>query len=181
MTKIIALLITLAAGATALLVFQGESIEIRLSEDDLLNAVSRKLPFERTYLHIFDVRLDRPRITLVDGSERIGVGLDAAVEARLGDKPPVTGSADASGAVRYQADQGAFYIVDPEIEALVIDGLSPAYAERVDAALTKALKVFFETRPIYTLKKTDTKQAAAQVVLKNVAVDKGELVLTLGL
>lgn len=180
MTRFFALVIILAVGVTALLMFQSESVEIRLSEDDLLSAVSRKLPFERTYLHIFDVTLERPRISLVDGSERIGIGLDASIEAKLGGKPPVKGSADASGAVRYEADQGAFYIVDPEIEALAIDGLPPAYVERVDSALTKAFKVFFETRPIYTLKETDTKQAAARIVLKNVAVDKGELVLTLG-
>ena len=181
MTKFLALVATLAVGVAAVFMFQGETVEIRLSEDELLNAVSRKLPFERTYLHVFDITLDRPRISLVDGSPRIKVGLDASVEAKLGGKPPLAGSADASGAIRYNADQGAFFIVDPEIETLAIDGLPSAYADRADMALTKALKLFFETRPIYTLRESDTKQAAARMVLKNIAVDKGELVLTLGL
>ena len=181
MTKFLALLIALGAGAAAFILVPDRSVEIRLTEAELLKAVSRKLPFERTYLHIFDVRLDSPRISLIEGSNRIKVGLDAEVEAKLGDKPPLYGSADASGAVRYDPSEGAFYIVDPEIEALAVDGLPPNIADRIDAALTKAFKTFFKKRPIYRLKETDTKQAAARLALKDVAVENGELVLTLGL
>jgi hypothetical protein len=180
-TKFLAFLIAVAAGAAALFLVPDRSVEIRLSEADLLRAVSRKLPFERTYLHVLDVRLDSPRISLVEGSNRIKVGLDAAVEAKLGDKPPLNGSADASGAVRYDPSDGAFYIVDPEIESLAVDGLPPTFADRIDTALTKAFKTFFKTRPIYRLKESDTKQAAARLALKDVAVESGDLVLTLGL
>jgi hypothetical protein len=181
MKYILALLVVLGAGATAFFLTQDQQVVIRLSEDQLLKAVEKKLPFEKTYLVLFDVTLDNPRITLVDGSERVQAGLDVAVEIRLGNKPPLRGSTDISGNVRYVPEEGEFYLVDPDIETLSIEGIPMAYTDKIDEVMTKALGAFFKTRPIYTLKESDTKQAAAKLVLKDVAVENSELVLTLGL
>ena len=182
MTKaIIALLALICAGGVAYYLLQDRQFEIRLSEDQLLEALEKKLPFQKTFLIVFDVDLDNPRIKLVEGSDRVQAGLDVTVNVRLGNKRPINGSADVSGHVRYAPEQGEFYLVKPEIESLSIEGVPTDYAERIDETLTKALASFFKTRPIYRLKETDTKQATAKLVLKDVAVEKGDLVLTLGL
>ena len=177
----LAIIAMLGVGATAFFLTQDQQVEIRLSEEQLLQAVEKKLPFEKTYLVLFDVTLDNPRITLVEGSERVQAGLDVAVKIRLGNNSPLRGSADVSGNVRYVPEEGQFYLVEPDIETLSVEGIPAAYIDKVDEVMTKALGAFFKTRPIYTLKETDTKQAAAKLVLKDVAVQNNELVLTLGL
>jgi len=181
MKYVIAILAVLGIGAVTLYFYSDHQIEIRLSEEELLQAVTKKLPFRKTYLIVFDVNLDNPRIMLVDGTNRVAAGLDVMVEAKIGKKPPVRGSVDLSGNVRYAPEDGEFYLVKPEIEKLTVEGISLSDSERVDEVLTKALASFFKNRPIYTLKESDTKQAAARLILKNVAVDGGELILTLGL
>jgi hypothetical protein len=42
------------------------------------------------------------------------------------------------------------------------------------------LNEYYQTRPIYTLKPKDVKQAVARLVLKSVVVEKQELVVMLG-
>jgi len=181
MKIILALFVMLGAGATAFFLTQDQQVEIRLSEDQILQAVGKKLPFKKTYLIIFNVKLDNPRITLLEGSDRVQAGLDATVKVKLGDERPFRGSADISGNVRYVPEQGEFFLMDPEIETLSIEGVPDSYADKIDAIMTTALAAFFDARPIYTLKESDTKQAAAKLALKDVAVENGELVLTLSL
>ncbi len=40
---------------------------------------------------------------------------------------------------------------------------------------------YYEENPIYTLRVTDAKQAAARMVLKDVIIENKELVVTLGI
>ncbi len=55
------------------------------------------------------------------------------------------------------------------------------YTDKVNKALTKALASYYATHPIYTLKTTDTKQAAVKLVLKDVYIENKELVIKLGI
>lgn len=176
----IAVVLAISAATAAFPFFHDSRVEIRLSESQVLEAVGRKLPFRKTYLTLFDVTLDNPRIRLVDGSDRVRAGLDVSVRNKLSSKPPMRGSADMSGVVRYVPELGEFYLDRPEIETLSVDGIPPAYMDKVDDVLTKAFGLFFKVRPIYMLKDTDSKQAAAMLALKDVSVEAGELVLTLG-
>ncbi len=182
MKKIIflAALAIILAGAAAAFFLPDRQFEIRLSEEQIIQAVSKKLPFEKSYFVIFDVTLDNPRISLPEDSERVHAGLDVAVDIRLGDRR-VVGSTDASAGIRYQPETGQFFLVEPNVEALALQGMLVAYSEKVDAAVAQALAVFFEKRPVYTLKDDDTRQKVAKYTLKKVIVVDGVLVVTLGL
>lgn len=182
MKIVLAVLVFVAtAGTAAVFLLQDRQVEIRLSEAQLLEAINKKLPFKKSYLIILDVELDNPRISLPEDGSRVQAGVDILVNIRLGGGKRITGTADASAGIRYRAEAGQFFLMDPKIEKLSVGDIPLAYSEKVDDAVGKALKAFFDQRPVYTLKETDTKQKTAKLVLKDVSVDQGVLVLTLGL
>jgi hypothetical protein len=91
------------------------------------------------------------------------------------------GTIDASGEIKYVQATGEFFLTDPVIERLAVQGIPDAYAGKVSSALTKAVAAYYADHPIYSLRATDAKHAAARLVLKNVVVENHELVVTLGL
>ena len=94
---------------------------------------------------------------------------------------PLGGSVDVSGTIKYMPEEGAFYLTQPDIENLLIEGLSEKYKSKASTVIEKALTNFYSSRPIYTLKSSDAKQIAAKMVLKNLVVKEKNVVVTLGI
>ena len=179
----IAVIVLLAAVVMAVFYyFSGQEYVFRFTQAQLQEKLNTKLPQTKTYLLIFQVTLDQPRVALTNGSKRVGAGLDILLNLQVGNATkPLGGSVDVSGGIRYTAATGEFYLDDPVIERLRVQGIPELYATRVNTALTKALAEYYQEHPIYSLKATDTKQAAARLVLKDVRVENQELVVTIGI
>jgi hypothetical protein len=162
--------------------FSGREYVFRFSENQIREKLSTKLPLTKAYLLIFEVTLDNPRVSLLDKSKRVNAGLDVVLNVRIGNEPrPLGGTIDASGEIKYVQATGEFFLTDPVIERLAVQGIPDAYAGKVSSALTKAVAAYYADHPIYSLRATDAKHAAARLVLKNVVVENHELVVTLGL
>lgn len=160
----------------------GRKFVYRLSQTELQDALSARLPIQRTYLFVIQVTLDHPRVVLVEGSDRVNAGLEIAVNVQLGESGvPLTGSVDASGGIRYEPSEGKFYLTSPMIERLSLQGIPEKYASRASTALSLALSEYYASHPIYTLNSFDAKQAAAKLTLKSVTVEHQQLVVTLGI
>ncbi len=169
----------LVAGAVFL--FSQRDFVLRFSETDLRERVDDRLPWTKRYLFIFEVTVDNPRIDLVDGSDRVAGGVDLQLNIDFGDSDiPLGGAVDVAGGVRYQAENGEFYLTDPEIENIRIQGVPDRFANQANVAISLALAEFYRTRPIYSLDDTDASHLAARLVLKDVTVEDEHLVVTLG-
>ena len=162
--------------------FHGREFVYRFTEAQLQEELSARLPIQKTYLFVVQVTLDHPRVTLVEGSDRVNAGLDVMLNVRIaGSALPLSGSVDASGGIRYEAAEGKFYLTDPVIENLQLQGVPEEHASLASSALTLALGEYYATHPIYTLNTLNAKQAAARLVLKSVIVENRQLVVTLGI
>lgn len=183
MRGLIYILVALAALAgVAVWVFSERDVVLRFSEDDLRKQLEARLPYEKRYLFIFDVRLEEPRIDLIEGADRIAGGVDIALKAGLGGQAiTLNGGADLSGGVRYDAGARALFMTDPVVERLRLPGLPEAYEGEARRAVSLALAEFYETRPIYVLDADTASKAAARLLLKDVAVHNEKLEVTLGL
>ena len=176
---IVAALILLGAGAFWLL--SRNDYVFRFSEDELRQHLDAQLPYEGRHLFVFDVTLDNPRIDLVEGSDRVAGGVDVMLKVKLaGRELELDGAADMSGGVRYDADERAFYMTDPVVEALRIPSVPESYANRANTAISAALSDFYRTRPIYVLEPDTAAKSAARMLLKDVSVKNEHLVVTLG-
>lgn len=144
--------------------------------------LNERFPFKKDYFIIINVDLNNPRVNLTDGKNRVYAGLDINLGLNItGKLEPLGGSLDISGGVKYNSEKGSFYLTDPIIENLSVRGIPRIYMKKVNSALTEALIKIYEYRPIYTLKASDTKQAVAKLVLKDVSIENKELLITLGL
>ena len=162
--------------------FSGKEYVVRISESEIQEKLQEKLPLMKTYYFIIQVTLDNPRVHLENGSNRVGAGLDVVFNITLNKNPkPLGGTVDVSGGILYSAEKGQFFLTNPVIENLEVQGIPQDYTDKANKALTKALAEYYEKHPIYTLRATDAKQAAARMVLKDVIIENRELVVTLGI
>ena len=174
-------LVLVVAAASAYYYFSGQEYVFRFTEAQLQQRLEESLPITRSYLLIFQVTLDNPRVLLTDGSNRVRAGLDIVLNATIGgESRPLGGTIDVEGGIKYVPAQGQFFLTDPAIERLELQGVPPKYADSARAAMTKAIAEYYSTHPIYSLKATDVNQAAARLMLKDVIVERQTLVLTLG-
>ncbi|MEL7485903.1 MAG: DUF1439 domain-containing protein, partial [Pseudomonadota bacterium] len=180
MLRLAAAVIALAAIPGGFFLFSGNTYTVRFSEDAIVQALDTRLPLQKTYYAIFDVTIDEPRVDLIDNSDRVFGGVDINIEvAAAGRRLPMSGSVDVSGAVDYDPQQAAFFLIDPRVEALNIDRVPDSWADRSRSAVTLAIKEFYKTRPIYTLEGEAVSKKAARMVLRDVVVEDERVVVTL--
>lgn len=169
----------LLAGALAYY-FNSGGLRVAISKDQILERLNEKLPLQKTYLYVFKVTYDSPRVELIDTSKRINAGLDIALEITLlGDAEPLRGRIDASAGVRYVPGEGAFYLEDPAVERLEMDGLPEELAQRAHAVLAEGLASYFASQPIYRLTERQSHRAT-KAVLQDVIIEADRVVLQLG-
>ena len=178
-TALVALVLIVAG---AYLYLSGQEHVVRITESEIRDTLDKTLPLTKSYFLVIQITLTNPRVHLENGSDRVRAGLDVLLNLKLDQgSEPLGASVDVSGGIRYQAQDGAFFLTDPTIEKLEAQGVPDDYAEQVNRALTQFLSSYFEENPVHTLDPTDGKQAVARMVLKDVVVENKELVLTLGL
>lgn len=171
-----------AALAGAYYFFSGKEYIVRITEAEIRESLSQKLPVTESVLFIFNVTLKNPRIELEEGSNRINGGMDIILNIHVDKNPvPLGGSIDISGGLKYVSDESAFYLRDPEVEKLSLQGLPEQHLSSASTAVAKALKIFYEKYPVYSLSSLSAKEVAAKAVLKEVVVQNKEVVVTLGI
>ncbi len=75
------------------------------------------------------------------------------------------------------SERGEFYLTDPVIEALRIQGVPEQYADRSREVIARAIAEYYKTRPIYSLQGTDASKVAGRLLLKDAAVKNEELIV----
>jgi len=162
--------------------FSDKEYVFSFSESQIREKLATKLPLNKKYLLFFEVRLDNPRVSLTNGSNRVAAGLDVILNIWIDKNPkPLGGSIDATGGIKYVKDSGEFFLTEPVIEHLSMQGIPDKYTKKVNLVLTKALSEYYDSHPIYVLKPIDVKKAAARLVLKNVIIKNQNLVVVLGI
>jgi len=176
-----AILVVLATAA-AYFLLRGETYEIRLTEQQIQERLDQKFPITRKYLLIFDVTYSNPKVHLIEDSDRIQFSLGTELTFPLGsERKIVNGDSQVTAGLRYDPDSYEFRLADPQIDRMDIQGIPPALQAKSEA-YTKAVALeVLERYPIYTIRPTDIKKAAARVILRKVVVQNGQLVITLGL
>jgi hypothetical protein len=151
-----------------------------VSQAEILARLQEKLPITNTYLFVFEVTLDNPRVQLIEASNRVNAGLDLMLRIRLlSELEPMHGLIDASASVRYDSDRAAFYLADPRIESLEMDALPAEFVARSRGVITDALKLHFQDNPIYKLSDRQAHRVLRSVLIE-VVIKDDRLVLRMG-
>ena len=129
-------LLTIIMIIVGVLYFRGKEFVIRISESELKNKISEKLPYSKTYLFIIEITLSNPRIDLISGSDIINAGLDVVLNIRVNNEEMnLGGCVDLSGNIKFNSDSGEFFLNDPIVEKLNIQGIPERYLENANKAI----------------------------------------------
>lgn len=178
----VGVLLAVALAATAVpawLLLRGNTWTFTLTQAELEAKLAARFPLQKTYLLVLDVHYENPRVRLTEGSSEVVVGVDVRTDIAVGGKP-VQGSADLVTKLRYDADQATFVLHDAKLLELRIAGVDAKTTDRVRAAANVLAAEQLSGIPVYRLKWTDAKQAAARFVLQSATVRDGRLVVVLG-
>ena len=100
---------------------------------------------------------------------------------RSSESKKLGGTALVTSALAYRNDTKQFFLSNPEINKLSIQGIPQQHLDKATEFATTAAREYLQEFPIYTLKATDTKTTAAKLLLKDVQVKSSEIHATLGL
>lgn len=160
----------------------GKRMTVRITEAQIREQLATRFPIERTVLLLLRWRLEDPQVTFLPERQRVVVGLDARLNARLdGQRDDLGGRIEVETAVRYDAERGAFFLVDPVITRLSIGGIPEAHVMRVQDSARSLLAEAFGQFPVYILRRTDLAEGAARTVLKDVRIQDDAIVVVFGL
>ena len=166
----------------ALLYLYKKQYTVIITQEQINNALIKKFPVTKTYLLIFRITYSNPHLTLLPESNRIEVGLDAEVSIKiLGESKKFDGTVLVNSGIAYRNENQQFFLSNPEIKKLEIQGMPQQYIEKVTGFASKAASEYLQEVPVYTLRAKDAKTAVSKLLLKDVQVKSNELHVTLGL
>ncbi|MDH5510054.1 MAG: DUF1439 domain-containing protein [Nitrospinota bacterium] len=147
---------------------------ITLTGEDIQAQVEQNFPVEEKNM-FSSLTLQNPRVELKEGTDRVGLVLDAAVKALGGIE--TNGVVHLDGALRYVRENGEFLLVDAVARKVEIDGASEVARRTVAQLITAALRDYFDKNPIYKFDPKDMTQVMIMSALKSVKVSEGKLMI----
>jgi hypothetical protein len=128
---------------------------------------------------IGDVKLSSPKIRMPDDTGRINFAVNINLE--MPDQYIAKGNGVIDGKLDYNAERGEFYLREPRLLKLEVDGLPSSYDAIVLSVINDLTQQQLPLIVVYRLDKEEIGQASVLRTLKSVRVQKGRLLLELGL
>lgn len=156
--------------------------EVVLTADQIQAVLAEHFPVSKSYLLVVEATYSEPVVTLVPGSDRIGVRLSADVGLKLpASAKRFHASCDLISGIEYKPDTHQFFLSEPEVQMLAIEGVPREVLETVRRATLKLASEHLQSFPIYTVEPRGLRMNAARLLLQEVSVKDGALHLSLGL
>jgi hypothetical protein len=162
--------------------FAHRQYDVTITQQQIDEALRSKFPVSKSHLAIFQVTYSNPHVTLLPGTNRIEIGLDADLNVRLGNaQKQLGGTAVITTGLSYRGETHQFFLSEPEISKLSLQGIPQEHLDKVTSLASSAVREYLQRFPIYTLNAKDAKSAAVKLLLKDVQVQSNKVHATLGL
>jgi hypothetical protein len=154
----------------------GPEIYIDIDQAQIQQRLDTRFPQHSCALMMACIDVTEPKVTLTDGSERIGFSANVLVSLGRRQSP---GHVAFSGVLRYVQGEGDFYLDDVQIDELQVTNfpreLQGVLQQRGPVALRRA----FEGHPVYSLKAEGGARAAlAKFAVRDIRVVEGRVRVT---
>jgi len=155
-----------------------QAYTLTITQKDLQTMTDAWFPVSQTTA-IGDVELSSPRIVLTTGSDRIEFAVTIRIE--MPGQYIATGNGVIDGELDYSAERGEFYLRDPRLMQLTVDGLPPSYDAMVLSVINDFTRQHLPLIVVYRLDNQTIGHASVLRTLKSVRVHQGKLLVELGL
>ena len=154
-------------------------IRIVFTEEEVQEKIGRKFPKEEEILRYMKLVVEEPKITFLGKKSRLQIDVDAKFIIPLIRTDEISGVFESS--LRYEKEDNTLRISDFEVVSLDTKELPKKYEGPVRAVFNALAKKLLDDHVVYTLKKEDFKDKAADMLLQQVNIKKGQLEIVLGL
>lgn len=146
-------------------------LNVALSEDQLDREIGKSFPVTRSASVLF-VELAAPKVKLVRGSNDLGLSLRASVGVAV---LRLEGVLTVKGTLRYQPDDGQFFLDAPAVSSFEVPGLPAAELPQVLSFVNDVVRTVLPTVPLHRLER-----GSARWLLKAIRVEDGRVIAELG-
>ncbi len=183
-TIFLALLVVVVIGMGNVIFRQyySHQVHIKITQAQIDDVLRKKFPRSKKYLKIVEINFSNPQATLIKGTDKVRIGLDANVFIGLGKMgESYKGGTTIICKVAYNDKKKQFVLKEAEFERLDIDKISDKYLEITKELARQVSKDYINSIPVYTLSEKDTKQVLASWLLKSLTIEEEVVKITLGL
>lgn len=152
--------------------------DIRLPQRDLQQELDTRLPLTHTE-GLLAITLSEPQLQLLAAQQRLAIRTRLQVSTAFGTEHHGWISVD--GKLRYEREHYSFYIDEPRIRDLTLDGLPPALQPQLQMLAQNLLTPALSGQAVYTLSDRTMQEALARMMLKSLRVEDDAVVARLGL
>ena len=162
--------------------FHDKRLVAVITQKQIDEALQSKFPITKKHLLLFQITYSNPHVTFLPETNRIEVGMDAVLNIKFREQSKnMSGTAVATTGLSYRSETYQFFLSEPEIKKLSIQGIPQQYVDKVTSLASNTVSEYLQKHPIYTLKAKDMKTATVKLLLKDVQVKSNEVHATLGL
>lgn len=153
--------------------------EIHFSEAEIQRELAKRGPLEKRYGDLLVATLpEAPRIQL--GVPEGRLTLVARVFLSLAGAPALPVDLSGTAGLRYDDQEKAFYLDQPNAEQVHAPGLDPQWRGLIEQSLSRMLKSYFRKTPAYRLRpEASPQEASARWLLRSVRIERGQVTAVL--
>ena len=171
----------LIAGVAGWHLMRGRTWQVFIERDQIQSAIDAKLPYEKDFLLVLNLRITALRVHLEEGSDRIGADADLGLNLQAGSaREPLGATARVDACLRYDQQRFCFFIVDPVVRRASLRGIPDRSTDLAVRYAQLGLQHLVDEVPVYTIRDDSLKRRLARAVVRDVAVRNGRVVVTLG-
>ncbi len=174
--------VVIGVGVVIFRQYYSHQVHIKITQTQIDDVLRKKFPRSKKYLKIVEITFNNPQATLIKGTDKVRIGLDANVFVGIGKiGESYKGSATIITKVAYNEKKKQFVLKNAEFEHLDVDKIPEKYLQITQELATQVSKEFIDSIPVYTLSEKDTKQLVASWLLKKLSIEEDVIKITLGL
>jgi hypothetical protein len=160
-----------STGAVFLLWKYSPEVTLVFTQAQLQRELEPKFPVKKCVLGAC-VELIAPRITLLEGADRVGI--ETSFVANLG-KRTMPGSTRLTGRPHYDPASGNFYLQDVHVTQFAMSGNAADFDEVVKARGPGIVTAIMNRFPLYSVQKHPRYGEIAKLAIRSVRVVNGQL------
>lgn len=140
-----------------------------VTQDKLDRAWAKSFPLQRSLGNgLFNVSMATPEVSFLTAQNRIGLVTNFSASSLLAGE--LKGRIGLSGALRYDAEQRALYMQDPNLETLEVDQGAPELGKALRPALNMMLNEYLRANPLYQFKQDEMRYAGKEIDITKISV-----------
>jgi hypothetical protein len=151
--------------------------KVELPLHKLQAGLERRFPLNHPLMGLFDIRLQRPQLSVQPEQDRVALALDASVSPPFA-RDTWSGSLAFSGRLYVDPGRPAVMMAEPRVDRVAI-GASPETERQLARVASSLIDTVVRDTPVYSFNPDDLRYAGVQYIPTRIETTRRGLLVTL--